>query len=337
MRLFSKLISRHPGSDYATAVRGLAALAVFGVHGSAASPFLTLSKNFGHGQVQLENLSNLGAAGPMAFFITSGFVLSLVWEKQRADGYMRYAFRRYLRLTPLYFLVLIYCLFSYMDFTFIELIFRLIYFDAFYQPLFLGDPIGILWTISIEFWLSLCIPLFNYLFFFFKRQELVLFVAFFISTMGPILLLKLGLADLMAWKSIISSLFCFMVGTYLSTLTKSIDMEKIFRFMFVFSFGFGLMYIWGGFMGPSWVTILITSSYLGLRRTQLQPRPQNSVLVWLGTICYGVYLIHPIVLVNLEELSTDWAFYISLPPVLFLASLSWIFIEKPFTGIYRAR
>lgn len=33
-------ISRHPGSDYATQIRGLAALAVFGVHANALAPIL---------------------------------------------------------------------------------------------------------------------------------------------------------------------------------------------------------------------------------------------------------------------------------------------------------
>ena len=193
--LSSKLINRHPGTDYATAVRGLAALAVFGVHGSAASPFLALSRHFGRGQTQIENLSNLGAAGPMAFFITSGFVLSIVWAKQKSDGFIRYALRRYLRLTPLYFLVLIFCLISIKESTFPVLILRLIYFDAFYEPLFLREPIGILWTISIEFWLSLCIPLFICVFHSSKRPEFVLGLAFIISAMGQVLLMKLGLAD----------------------------------------------------------------------------------------------------------------------------------------------
>ena len=39
-KAFNMVVKRHPGSDYATSVRGLAALAVFGVHAKALAPIL---------------------------------------------------------------------------------------------------------------------------------------------------------------------------------------------------------------------------------------------------------------------------------------------------------
>lgn len=334
-KISSRLIYRHSGTDYATMIRGLAALAVLGVHGGGIYPFLQLASKIGFGEELAKNFSNLGNAGPAAFFITSGFVLSLVWEKQCLSGYRKYAIRRYLRLTPLYLVVLMYCLVVFPEFTLSDLFFRLLYLDAFNESLFLRAPIGILWTIAIEFWLSLCIPLFIIIFRKIGHPEMVLLCAFLVSALGPVVLISFGLGDLMAWKSIPSSVFCFILGSYLSTIQKSRESAKVFKLILVFSLGFMCMYLWNGFMGAWWLIILLTASYLGYRRSRLEVTGTPSFLIWLGTICYGVYLLHPIVLAHIGSQSASWAFYIALIPVLLLASFSWVFIEKPFSGLFR--
>lgn len=246
----SNVVVRHPGTDYATAVRGLAALAVLAVHAGAAYPLFELSKRLDFGTEIVSNLSDFGSAGPAAFFITSGFVLSLVWERQKSFGLKKWIIRRYLRLTPLYVLVLLWCMASGLTLSFSDLIYRMLYLDAFNEALFLRDPIGVFWTISVEFWLSLFIPLFVHLFRSVRRPEFVLFAAFVCSNMGPVVLIKLGLDDLMAWKSILSAVFCFAVGSYLSTLKKSDESAQVFKMFIVFAFGFLLMYLWGG--GGHW-------------------------------------------------------------------------------------
>jgi hypothetical protein len=48
-RMFNDIVKRHPGSDYATQVRGLAALAVFAVHAEALAPILNNSHMGGGG------------------------------------------------------------------------------------------------------------------------------------------------------------------------------------------------------------------------------------------------------------------------------------------------
>ena len=337
-REYSKLVRRHPGTDYATVVRGLAALAVMGVHASAVYPLSQFSESVGFGDSLVINLGNLGAAGPAAFFITSGFVLSIVWERQKKYGFKRWLIRRYLRLTPLYFIALGYCLITNPSFTFSDLVLRLLYLDAFHQPLFLRDPLGILWTISIEFWLSLCIPVLVFLFRSVKYPEVTLLTTFVITLVSPTILIELGLGESMAQKSLPSALFCFAVGSYLSTFGESAESTKVFGLFLVFSLGFTLMYLWGGYMGAWWVTILLTTAYLGYKRTQVSKfSPPNPLLIWLGTICYGVYLLHILVIENLGSWSANWGFYLSLPPVLILASLSWVLIEDPIGGLFRPR
>jgi peptidoglycan/LPS O-acetylase OafA/YrhL len=333
---FSNLIQRHQGTDYATVVRGLAALAVLAVHGGATYPLFEISNRVGFGKEIVSNLSAFGSAGPAVFFITSGFVLSLVWERQKNFGFRKWVVRRYLRLTPLYFIVLGYCMVSGLNLSVFDLICRLFYLDAFNQALFQRDPIGVLWTISVEFWLSLFIPLFVYIFRCTKRPEFVLLTAFVCSSMGPVVLIKFGLSDLMAWKSIPSAVFCFALGSYLSTLKKSDESAQVFRLLLVFAIGFFSMYLWVGYMGAWWVAILLTAAYLGFKRTQVTDLPPaNPVFLWLGTICYGVYLIHMPVLNSLSGWASNWAFYVSLGPVFILATASWVLVERPSGRLFR--
>lgn len=278
--VLSSLVQHHQGTDYATGIRGLAALAVLAVHGGAAYPLVEISERIGFGREISFNLINLGTAGPAAFFITSGFVLSLVWERQRRFGIQKWIIRRYLRLTPLYAIVLIYCMLSGLNLSLNDALYRLFYLDAFNEKIFLRDPIGVLWTISIEFWLSLFVPFFVHLFRSGKRSELVLLSAFICSSMGPTALSRLGVDDLMAGKSILSGVFCFVLGSYLSSLEKSEDSAKVFQLIKVFAVGFLLMYLWGGYMGAWWVSILLTTSYIGFKKSQItDPTSLNPVLL----------------------------------------------------------
>jgi len=335
-KFFSELIFRHPGTDYATVIRGLAALAVLGTHGGGVLPLIELSEFLGFGGDVIQNLGNLGSAGPAAFFITSGFVLSLVWKKQNKNGFKKWVIRRYLRLTPLYLVILVVCILQGTNISTLDFLLRMLYLDAFYEPLFNRAPLGVLWTLAIEFWLSLLIPFFVFVFQKLRRPELFLVLTFLASSLGPVFLMKFGVGDLMAWKSLLSSVFCFAVGSYLSTIEKSEHASRAFRLMIVFSIGFTLLYMWDGYMGSWWVTILFTSSYLGYRATsEVNSKPSNGLLVWLGTICYGVYLTHMPVLASFGSWGSNWTFYLALLPVLFLSSLSWLFIEKPISRLYK--
>ena len=335
-RLLSDLIFRHPGTDYATVIRGFAALAVLGVHGGFVYPLVQISEDFGFGREIFVNLGNLGSAGPAAFFITSGFVLSLVWNKQKENGFKNWVIRRYLRLTPLYLIILIVCALQGSEISFLDFLLRMLYLNAFYEPLFNRAPIGVLWTLAIEFWLSLMIPILVLVFQKVRRPEFVLFITFIVSSLGPVLLIQLGVGDLMAWKSLLASVFCFAVGSYLTTFEKSEQTARAFRLLLVISVGFTLMYLWGDNLGAWWVTILVTSSYLGYRRTsEVISKPSNPFLVWLGTICYGVYLTHMPVLAALGTWGSNWAFYLALVPVLLLSSLTWLLIEKPISRFGR--
>ena len=292
----------------------------------------------------LINLSNFGTAGPAAFFITSGFVLTIVWERSRQMGFVSFFRRRYFRLTPLYSIVLIYYYATAEQFDSTlqirDFLVRILYLDSFNQSLFLSSPSDILWTISIEFWLSLLIPLFVHVFKETKWGEQFLLGCLLISIGSSTVLVNFGVDISMASKSLPSALFCFAVGSYISLQSQSEEASKAYSFILILGIGFAAMYLWGGYMGQWWVTIILTCGYLGKKKTgskQVASSDSWGMWVWLGTICYGVYLLHPVFIDLLSAKSGDWLFYWALIPVLTLSTISWVAVEKPFSNLSRAR
>jgi peptidoglycan/LPS O-acetylase OafA/YrhL len=293
----------------------------------------------------LTNLSNFGTAGPAAFFITSGFVLSLVWERSKNLGFANYLLRRYLRLTPLYSVVLLYfyAVSGKIDLTLQvkDLVLRILYLDAFNQNLFLTSPNDILWTISIEFWISLLIPCFVYIYQETKFGEIFLLSCLLISFGSPVVLVHFGMDISMAYKSLPSALFCFAVGSYISLQAKCREASKTYSLIFILGIGFMAMYLWSGFMDQWWVAIVLTCGYLGRQKTAFGDVSAlgwgSGILLWLGTICYGVYLLHPVFLGLLSVKSGEWLFYWALLPVLAASTLSWVALEKPMSGIFRTK
>lgn len=323
----SGLITNFPSTNYATSLRGLAAVSVVAIHAGAARPLLessTISEIFGGG---ITRFVELGAAGPAVFFICSGFVLSLVWQKSRNLGFISFSLRRFLRLSPLYFIVLSY-LYILGSLELSDFALRMLFLDAFLPAVFARDPIGILWTLSVEFWCSLLVPLFV-ITLRSKFKLIWLTFYFFISVFSPKLLIELGSTELMAYKSIPSAVFCFAIGVYLSGLNPSSGEGEGFKIMTVFSIGFLFMYLAGGYMGAWWISILLTVSFLGYRRTKLIQPKSNPFMLFLGTICYGIYLLHIPILARVLELSSTFAFYLTFPVTLVAAAISWKFVERP--------
>ena len=329
------LIISHSETDYATTLRGIAALMVFFLHGNFFAPFLSISQDLGFGTLQIQNLSNLGGAGPAAFFVASGFVLSLVWSKSKTAGFLKFAVRRYVRLMPLYLVILV--IFSLSDYRdgrqsieiFSELISRALFLEVFSYEQFSTLPMAVMWTIGVEFWLSMTIPVLVKLFSLRRYSYLVLFLSLSISFLGPIILIKLGVNDVMAWKSVLACFASFALGVFVSTFKPSAEANAAFKFFTIIVVLFLVMYIWSGFMGAWWVTLLMSICFLGLNVTAARILPQSDFLLWLGTVCYGVYLLHIPLLQITSKLSTDYAAPLAFLLLMPLSSISWLFVERP--------
>jgi len=221
-----------------------------------------------------------------------------------------------------------------------DFILRILYLDSFNQNLFLSSPNDVLWTISIEFWISLCIPSIVYILKETKFGTHFLFLSLIISVSSPIVLIHFGMNESMAHKSLPSALFCFVVGSYISLQAQSEEASRAYSLILVLGLGFTAMYLWGGYMGQWWVVILLTCGYLGKKKSSFghitsSVSRGSGVLIWLGTICYGVYLLHPVFIGLLSGISGDWLFYWALIPVLAASTLSWVALENPISGLLR--
>ena len=308
---------------------------VFLLHGNFFAPLLNFASDIGSGFSQVQNIANLGGGGPAAFFCASGFVLSLVWQKSKSDGFLRFALRRYIRLMPLYFFVLLF--FSYNSYRVEKDIFdivrdlvsRALFLEVFSYQQFNSLPMIVMWTIGVEFWLSMMIPILVAIFTSPRYSEIGLFSVLSLSAFAPILMIKLGVIDLMAFKSVPACLSSFALGVFSSTLKPSIELHRVFRVLGVISSVFFLMYIWSGFIGAWWISILLSFCYLGVNRTSTNTKSQNGFFLWFGTICYGLYLIHMPLIQITSRLSEDYSAILAFIPLLVLSSFSWLFLERP--------
>jgi peptidoglycan/LPS O-acetylase OafA/YrhL len=325
-KLISNSIKQNPGTDFATSIRAIAAISVFIAH---AGVLQMLGDNFpSYISVIAKGITMLLAMGPVAFFISSGFVLTLSYKASNKN-YFNYALRRYLRLTPLYFMVLFW-LYLAKELSLEDLILRLFYLDAFYPPLFNRDPIGILWTISIEFWCALLIPVFIFLFK--SINPFICLCLFFIfSTLGPEILIRLGIESLQAYKSIVSSIFYFALGVFLTSIKKTAANNNIWALVLTFSLSLTLSTIYSQIISPWWAICLLTTSYIGYEFSKSKIKNTNFLLLYLGNICYGIYLFHvPIIGYISELVPSEIVFAISFPLVVTISVIAWKYIESPF-------
>lgn len=326
------LIRNNPGTNFATSIRAISALMVFAVHTRAFNP----APNIAIGEY-LENLHILASMAPVAFFVASGYVLFFQYSKSR--GLVRFCIRRYLRLTPLYLCVLVFLL-DKQEISLIEILYRAFYLDVFNSQLFLSDPYGIFWTIAIEFWCSLLIPL---LVFSFSKKfgYCILTITLIISLFGPYLLVFVGVNQQHAFKSVLVGLFPFAVGVFFAQSANNNMTKRICLMGMILSFLLSLIYIFFSsqtnqmFLSPWWIVTIFVSSFVGYSHNNLSKLKSNSALLYLGTICYGIYLTHIPISIFVTKFFDHNIFLISLIPVLMLSSITYLLIEYPFTRIFK--
>jgi peptidoglycan/LPS O-acetylase OafA/YrhL len=252
-------IRSNPGTNFATNIRAISALMVVAVHTGAFEAVQNFTTFY-----YLENLKILASMAPVAFFVASGYVLTFQYSKSR--GLMRFFIRRYLRLTPLYLCVLVF-LFSKQEITLTEILYRVFYIDAFNSQLFLSDPYGIFWTIAIEFWCSLLIPLLI-LSFSYKFKYFILFLSAIISLLCPYLLVFAGINPQHAFKSVVVGVFPFAVGVFFAQSARSNTTKRICFTGMVLSFLLSLIYIFFGgqtnleFLSPWWIVSVFVSFFV---------------------------------------------------------------------------
>lgn len=350
--LYQDLVIRHRGSDTATAIRGIAALWVFLIHSGGLG-----LRDIWEQETYLGTLANafvdFGVAGPAIFFVASGFALSAALTS-RPLGFRALFFARVVRLGPLYWLVLSLALLlgqissdGQWKIPVLDTLGRFLFLNGIMRNGIESDPIGgVSWTIPVELVWSLAIPFFLLVL---KRPLLSTGIALFLIAVllfAPLFLTYIY-NDVLAYKhTLIMGIFFFLgaathrVATSLDELDRSSKLS-VSSFAGFLAAVIVIIFVSGDGSRPYLTAGVLTSLVLvaGTLLEGIGNLKVSAVLVWLGTVCYGIYLWHPLFLQiwGLSGASTLFIGWAALLSTLVFASASWLFLEKPIISFFKSR
>jgi peptidoglycan/LPS O-acetylase OafA/YrhL len=330
------------------AIRGLAVLFVL-LHNTDIYPSLHLQLIAGNGWMGVD-----------LFFVLSGFLITgILADTKKSGGYFRnfYA-RRCLRIWPLYYSVL---LFMFVMVPLLRPSEAHTVFEARSQPwwafpLFLQNflvpipsmatgPLGVTWSLAVEEQFYLFWPLVVR----FCNEAQLRKIAIAVICLSPALRLYLSLHQADIYANTFCRLDGLMAGALLALVIRSDGFLPSMFVMqawitFLVSAPFALIF---EALHARWIVFSLTAVasvsfvYLALFSTRrwLQAFLTNRLLVYTGTISYGIYLLQKIPLDAVETFHLDKHQFLALPvttaATYAMAALSWNLLEKPFLKLKR--
>ncbi|NWE49438.1 acyltransferase family protein [Pseudomonas gingeri] len=308
-------------TDFITGMRALAVLAVLLIHAGGAG-----FRAFGEAG---NNFVDFGKAGVYAFFVISGF--SVAQSYVASTGFLNYLNKRFWRIVPLYY---------FWIFVTVTLSATAVYWQErfgvkidFYNVLmhlsFLSvfdyrvtnSILGVEWSISIEFFWYLFVPLLVFL----SRRKLLILVLIFFSAKVHIYAEKYGYklpipaddAALFVYWSPVPFLFSFCLGIA-AYRARGLFSQSGRLGNLVFLVGTLLLVVYpfeldrmnnffrSDFFFMSYLTfamIVFGTSKSFLFRVVLT----NRAVLFYGTISYGVYLCHMPIMTLLQKVFPEIA------------------------------
>lgn len=327
---------------YLDSLRGVAALMVASAHYIERTPL--------HG-VLFFKYFNLGQIGVVAFFILSGMVIPFSLRPGKRP-LLKFCVSRFFRLYPAYWFSVLLAIFTFSYLYDIKIPFVTIFKNVtMFQSLMRApDLFGVYWTLIIEmlfyafcvflfsinllskrnvnFYISLCLlalsVMLSFARYFFERKlpvaiPLCMSLMFFGSIWRDV---SLGVADRATKKSSVIFLSFFLVFLIpISFMAYNRDYghgENAVSYIVSYTAGIA-------------ITIFLTTKL----------KIYNKKMVYLGTISYSMYLMHPFFLemffvkTNMSRGFDLLMFFAYLFSVIGLASFSYYLIERPGIGLGR--
>jgi len=339
-RIKQELFKEHPGTDTATYIRGGAALAVVLIHwdGLGLRSIFIENSNL---DLIIERVVDLGALAPIAFFIASGFALACSLS-QRKYSMAEFIFRRYFRLAPLLcFVLLLYIVVS--DASTISVgnfLAKITFIDVVIPKYFYDDPLGILWSVPIEFWWSLSVP---YLYSIIRGKygqnfKVIIFEVLILISLGALAIAGNGLWSMFPYTEnfpshfILSYGFYFVLGALIYQFNPKFSLKRNQKlFVSISGFLFISLYMHYSKISDLYLIVIIVSALLLTRSDQLSYNYFKLIGLYLGNICYSLYLFHQLVYQVSLKLSFgvfQEAFAFTL--LLTISTLGFLLVELPF-------
>jgi peptidoglycan/LPS O-acetylase OafA/YrhL len=346
------------------ALRGLAALIVVWLHVSEV--FITLPGVKAQGTLLFDVAQqlNFGRLGVLIFFAISGFVIPSSLRGDKLSGLKKFVIRRFFRLFPAFWFSILLSLPTVWWLWGREMSLSLVLANFTMLPVVFGSEqvLGLYWTLETELaFYTLCVCLFvgNALhkpldLFLTASLGIVIFLAFVVQLfprpgVSQWILMPLHLA-VMFWGAMIRQVY----------ENKSLFVAiKNFRLPVWLLVGL-LEVVFLTYALASWINYSQTGNLRSLHEATAYPLATlgfllmvfvlpitHRAIVWLGTISYSLYLLHPTVFYPLRWWAEKWppavfAHYhvsvyllICLPLSILLAWLGYTFVEAPAIALGR--
>ena len=292
---------------YLESLRGIAAISVALFH---ALHYNSIIKNIGF-------IKNSGLMVDF-FFVLSGFVIAYSYAK-KLNSYKElliFQIKRFLRLYPLHFLTLIIFViieilkyYAQTKFGFVSLNDRSINDgQAFLHNIFLTHSFfiedlsfnGQSWSISTEFYTYL---IFGFLLVSFRNNKFMFMISFFIIFMASLIgVYSIHSPTFISPDNVTNGIggisrciYCFFMGAiiYFIYQSKRFTVAPIWQYIVLIA---TVWYVSGDFsyqfiLAPIFFSFLIFI-FLNSGKSLLKYYLNNQFLIYLGTISYGIYMIH---------------------------------------------
>lgn len=351
-RFFTNEISESGRFDTLDGLRGLAALSVAIHHAFfffGYAKYGVWSINYiGGGYPQIA-IDYLGKGSVSVFFMITSF---LFWGKVLCKvedmNWSVFYIKRIFRIVPLYFVSVIisvvYVILTIQTpftlFPYIRDAFYWLTFDFFGTPDINGYPLsksivaGVFWTLSYEWMFYFLLPIMSI--FAVNRKSSSLFIIFMFAVMAFIYYFEIGINK---WAQ--THVLCFVIGAACAHLHKIYPeitnklKSPVFSVFAVASIGV-CVYIFDApyshiptiFIGLTFLIVSCGNSIFGLLKLR--------VMKMLGAISFSVYLLHGITYTVLfsplikSGVTFQAAIAITIPAIIALSTVSYLFIEKKF-------
>jgi peptidoglycan/LPS O-acetylase OafA/YrhL len=307
-------------------------------------------------------LLGVGELGVRCFFVLSGFLITSILLRDLHAGpsfravWLAFISRRAFRLYPVLLVTLTVAAALNIGATRETVLWNVAYLTNFYVVKIGHWPVsgGALWSLAVEEQFYLFWPLVIFLV---PRRFLpIVFVGFIASALVfRIVWRAMGLGDFGAWVLPPGSFDALAMGAMLALSVKQTRMINIVGFVGLCLFVAGKLSNWwtgaqqwtdaeidatGAAMMFTWVIGRASLGFEGPIGKVLN----NSVLQYLGTISYGIYILHGFVREYVtEHLSWMWhprlvaITLVAITMTITLASLSWHLMERPIIQAGRRR
>ena len=284
---------------------------------------------------------DLGALAPIAFFIPSGFALACSLN-QRNYSMIEFVFRRYFRLAPLLGVALILSsvIADNSHITAGNFIAKMMIIDVFIPKYFYDDPLGILWSVPTEFWRSFSVPYFFSIIRgkYGQNSKVITFEVLIWVSLGVLAILGNRFWSIFPYTQkfpshfILNYGFYFVLGALIYQFNPKISLERKQKFFILISgFLFIPLYMHYSTISDLYLIVIIVSALLLTRNNHLADKRFKLVGLYLGNICYSLYLMHQFA----YQVSSKFSFGLfqgvfAFGLVLVISTLCFLIIEVPF-------